>query len=143
MRLNKLPDFGVIFNRVISSWNNWHSRCDRNRSRFNFVSHFVDNIRLRSDEFDSIVSALLREVGSFRQKTITGMNCVDILFFANSNNVRNVEISSDGRFSFTNSVSCVGFCSMRRMLVFCRVDGNSFDIEFRTCSFLRCNKIFA
>ena len=138
MGLNKLPDFGVILDRVIRSGHDRNSRCDCNCSRFNFVSHFVDNIRLWSDEFYSIVGAGLREVGSFGQKSVAGMNSVDVLFFADSDDVRNVEIRGDRGFSFANAVGSVRFRSVSRMFVFGRVDGHSFDVQFRTCSLKRC-----
>ena len=99
-------------------WQSWRGRHHRHIgshcriARRHLIPQRAHDLGRRADEDDPVAGASLGKIGIFGQKTITGMNRIDLCFSGDANDVLDIEVGRDRLFAFADQITFVRFESM-------------------------------
>ena len=62
------------------------------------------------------------------------MDCINLFLLRNANDVRNVQVSGNGRLALADQEGNIGFCTMGGLFVLLSVNANSLNVQLGTCA---------
>src|SRR5262249_37416162 len=92
-------------------------------SRPRLVTHFTDGFGAGTDELDAVISAYLREVGVFRQKSVSWVDGVGAGYDGGADQRRYVQVAGR-RYRRTDAKGLIGKLDVQGVGVGLRVDGD-------------------
>src|SRR5262249_23686021 len=92
-------------------------------------AHQADDVRARSDEFKAGGLADFREAGVLAEKSVAGVDGVDIRDFGGADDGRHVQVTA-GAFGRPDADRLVGEADVGTVAVGFGVDGDGLDAEF-------------
>ena len=101
---------------AFTSGNGWHAGRLHGGFGRRLVTHRVDHLRARADEFDVVLSTNPREIGVFGQEAVAWVNAVGIGDFRSGNDVGDVEVALGTRRR-ANADSFIGEPNMKAIAV--------------------------
>ena len=106
-----------IKNRFLCSRHHRHPCRHHHLSGSGFVSHFVDDIRIRSDKNNVVFRALPRKLTVLGQKTVTRMYRLALHIYSSRDDCVNVQVGIPGR-PLTDTYPHIRKTHMKRIFIF-------------------------
>ena len=100
-----------------SSWNDGDVGLNRRLPCGYFVAHLVDDTGRWADESDAAIDAGLCEIWPFRQETVAGMDGVDAVLFADSDDFGDGKIGLNWEQTLANQVGFISLLPVHLHLV--------------------------
>ena len=124
-RAGNLERFGTIRDRLLGSRQGGDVDLLCERTRRDLVSHRIEHLGIRSNKFQTRLTAGAGEIRVFREKSVSRMNQSHSLFFCETHDSLDVEVSTDRALFLAKAVSLVRFEAMSGESIFLRVDRDS------------------
>ena len=128
--LRNLQRRGSVRDRLLRARQGSHAHLLCQCPGRHLVPHQLNNIRTGADEGDAGRGASTGETGVLRQKTVTRVNKIDVLFLGQRDDSRNIEISTHRAFALANEISFISLETVDAEAVLLRINGDGAHAQF-------------